>query len=114
MMFATLDDLEGRVEMIIFAKSLEKLGDTIEADAVLLVRGRVDHKERGETKLSSRRRSSSSPAHDEVAAAREKARSGRARAKSPWSSTRRASARRSSTSSSPSSATSPARPRCCW
>ncbi len=51
MMFATLDDLEGRTELIVFQKSLEKAGDVIETDAVLLVRGRVDHKDRNETKL---------------------------------------------------------------
>jgi DNA polymerase-3 subunit alpha len=50
MMFATLDDLEGRVEMIVFAKALEANGDVIDTDAVVLVRGRVDHKDRGETK----------------------------------------------------------------
>ena len=51
MMFATLDDLEGRVEIIVFAKSLEANGGVIEDDAVVLIRGRVDHKDRGETKL---------------------------------------------------------------
>ena len=39
MMFATLDDLEGRVEMIIFAKTLASNEGLIDTDAVLLVRG---------------------------------------------------------------------------
>ena len=73
MMFATLDDLEGRVEMIIFAKSMEKLGDTVDADAVLLVRGRVDQKDRGETKLMVQEAERFEPDADEVAAARAKA-----------------------------------------
>jgi DNA polymerase III subunit alpha len=51
MMFATLDDVEGQVEMLVFNSAFEKNADTIDADAVVLVRGRVDHKERGETKL---------------------------------------------------------------
>jgi DNA polymerase-3 subunit alpha len=51
MMFATLDDVEGQVEMIVFNSAFEDNADTIDADAVVLVRGRVDHKERGETKL---------------------------------------------------------------
>ncbi len=74
MMFATLDDLEGRVEMIVFAKSLEANGAVIEDDAVVLVRGRVDHKDRGETKLVVQEAERFEPSSDEVAGAREKAR----------------------------------------
>jgi DNA polymerase-3 subunit alpha len=51
MMFATLDDLEGQVEMLVFSSAYEKNNAVVENDAVVLVRGRVDHKERGETKL---------------------------------------------------------------
>jgi DNA polymerase-3 subunit alpha len=51
MMFATLDDVEGQVEMLIFNSAYASNAETIDADAVVLVRGRVDHKERGETKL---------------------------------------------------------------
>ncbi|MEA2424690.1 MAG: polymerase subunit alpha, partial [Thermoleophilaceae bacterium] len=51
MMFATLDDLEGQVEMLVFNSAYEKNNAMIENDAVVVVRGRVDHKERGETKL---------------------------------------------------------------
>ena len=51
MMFATLDDLEGRVEMIVFAKTLEANEGLIDTDAVVLVRGRVDRKDRNEIKL---------------------------------------------------------------
>jgi len=74
MMFATLDDLEGRVEIIVFAKSLEAHGAVIEADAVVLVRGRVDHKDRGETKLVVQEAERFEPSKDEVADARETAR----------------------------------------
>ncbi len=72
MMFATLDDLEGRVEMIVFAKSLEKAGDTIDTDAVLIVRGRVDHKDRNETKLIVQDVELFQPSAEEMSEAKEK------------------------------------------
>jgi DNA polymerase-3 subunit alpha len=51
MMFATLDDVEGQVEMLVFKADQSESAAVIEPDAVVLVRGRLDHKERGETKL---------------------------------------------------------------
>jgi DNA polymerase-3 subunit alpha len=51
MMFATLDDVEGQVELLIFNSAYASNADTLDTDAVVIVRGRVDHKERGETKL---------------------------------------------------------------
>ncbi|HEY7455760.1 MAG TPA: DNA polymerase III subunit alpha [Solirubrobacterales bacterium] len=51
MMFATLDDVEGQVEMLVFKADQSESAAVIETDAVVLVRGRIDHKERGETKL---------------------------------------------------------------
>jgi DNA polymerase III subunit alpha len=52
MMFATLDDVEGQVEMLVFkADQSESAAAVIEPDAIVLVRGRLDHKDRGETKL---------------------------------------------------------------
>jgi len=74
MMFATLDDLEGRVELIVFAKSLESNEEVIATDAVVLVRGRVDHKDRGETKLVVQEAERFEPSSDEVVVARDKAR----------------------------------------
>ena len=73
MMFATLDDLEGRVEIIVFAKSFEKHRAVIETDSVVLIRGRVDHKDRGETKLIVQEATLFEPSEDEVAVAKEKA-----------------------------------------
>ncbi len=72
MMFATLDDLEGRVEMIVFAKSLDSCGEVIDTDAVVLVRGRVDHKDRGETKIVVQDVERFDPSSDEVEAAKSK------------------------------------------
>jgi DNA polymerase-3 subunit alpha len=51
MMFATLDDLEGSVEILVFNSAYSSNADKITGDQVLIVRGRVDHKEQGETKL---------------------------------------------------------------
>ena len=51
MMFATLDDVEGQVEMLVFKADQAESAGAIETDAVVLVRGRIDHKDRGETKL---------------------------------------------------------------
>jgi len=51
MMFATLDDVEGQVEMLVFKADQAESAGAIKTDAVVLVRGRIDHKERGETKL---------------------------------------------------------------
>jgi DNA polymerase-3 subunit alpha len=70
MMFATLDDLEGRVELIVFAKTLEKCGAEIDADAVVVVRGRIDHKDRGETKLVVQEVERFEPSGVELAAAK--------------------------------------------
>ncbi len=50
MTFATLDDLEGQAELIVFETALESLGRPLEADMIVLVRGRVDHKD-GETSV---------------------------------------------------------------
>src|SRR4051794_5079376 len=47
MMFATLDDLDGSVEIVVFEKALAAAEGIIADDAIVLVRGRVDHKEAG-------------------------------------------------------------------
>jgi DNA polymerase-3 subunit alpha len=51
MMFATLDDVEGQVEMLVFKADQSEVADVVQPDAILVVRGRLDHKDRGETKL---------------------------------------------------------------
>ena len=51
MMFATLDDLEGTVELLVFGKALAEHEQALHCDQVVLVRGRVDHKEAGSTCL---------------------------------------------------------------
>ena len=73
MMFATLDDLEGRVELLVFANAMSAADDVIEVDRVVVVRGRVDHKERGEIKLIVHEAQAFEPSVDELGAARARA-----------------------------------------
>jgi len=47
MMFATLDDLDGSVEIVVFEKALAAAQEVIADDAIVLVPGPVDHKEAG-------------------------------------------------------------------
>jgi DNA polymerase-3 subunit alpha len=47
MMFATLDDLEGQVEIVVFEKALAAAEGKVSDDAIVLIRGRVDLKEAG-------------------------------------------------------------------
>jgi DNA polymerase-3 subunit alpha len=51
MMFATLDDLAGAVELLVFGKALGEHEAALVADEIVLVKGRVDHKEAGSTCL---------------------------------------------------------------
>ena len=75
MMFATLDDLEGQVELIVFNSALGSSEDAIAPDQVVLVKGKVDHKEPGETKLVVMEAETFEPAADELKAARVRKRS---------------------------------------
>jgi DNA polymerase-3 subunit alpha len=49
MMFATVDDLDGSVEIVVFEKTLAAVEQVVAADEIVLVRGRVDHKEAGKS-----------------------------------------------------------------
>ncbi|MEX2197048.1 MAG: DNA polymerase III subunit alpha [Thermoleophilaceae bacterium] len=51
MMFATLDDLEGQCEILVFNSAYEQNSGKLDVDAIVMVRGKVDHKEKGETKV---------------------------------------------------------------
>jgi DNA polymerase III subunit alpha len=70
MMFATLDDVEGQVEMLVLGQVMTDAGDQVIPDAVLVVRGRLDHKERGDSKLLVQEIEVFQPTEDEVARAR--------------------------------------------
>src|SRR4029077_2583187 len=69
MMFATLDDVEGQVEMLVFKADESENAAVIEPDAIVLVRGRLDHKDRGETKLVVQEAQRFAPDGAELAAA---------------------------------------------
>ncbi len=49
MVFAALEDLQGSVELVIFADVLEEAGGAVEQDAVVLIKGKVDHKDASRT-----------------------------------------------------------------
>ncbi|MEY2442734.1 MAG: polymerase subunit alpha, partial [bacterium] len=51
MMFATLDDLEGSVEILVFGKALAEYEGALGVDSVVVVRGKVDHKDVDKTCL---------------------------------------------------------------
>jgi len=70
MLFATLDDLEAQVEMLVFNSAYAANSENVDVDKVVIVRGRVDHKEQGETKLVAQEVEVFDPTHEEVEAAR--------------------------------------------
>jgi DNA polymerase-3 subunit alpha len=74
MMFATLDDLEGTVEMLVFGKALAEHEAALAVDQVVLVRGRVDHKEAGKTCIVVQSAESFAPTEQEVERANSRAR----------------------------------------
>ncbi|MGI9081915.1 MAG: DNA polymerase III subunit alpha [Thermoleophilaceae bacterium] len=73
MMFATLDDLEGQVEMLVFNSAYAANAEKVDVDKVVIVRGRVDHKEQGEVKLIAQEVEPFEPTAEEVLAAAEAA-----------------------------------------
>jgi DNA polymerase-3 subunit alpha len=70
MMFATLDDLEGQVEMLVLGNAYQQIADVVDGDRVVVVRGRVDHKGGGETKLVAQEVEVFEPSAEEVERAR--------------------------------------------
>jgi DNA polymerase III subunit alpha len=70
MMFATLDDVEGQVEMLVFKADEAESAAVIQPDAIVLVRGRLDHKDRGETKLVVQEAQRFEPDSEEIATAK--------------------------------------------
>ncbi|MBA2794040.1 MAG: DNA polymerase III subunit alpha, partial [Thermoleophilaceae bacterium] len=70
MAFATLDDLEGSVELVVFATALAAAGgDVVATDRVVMVTGRVEQKEAGEIKLVAQDVKAFEPTPEEVVAA---------------------------------------------
>jgi len=75
MMFATLDDLTGAVEMLVFGKALTEHEAALAVDEVVVVKGRVDHKEAGKTCLVVQTVETFAPSAEEIERARNQARS---------------------------------------
>jgi DNA polymerase III subunit alpha len=70
MMFATLDDLEGQVEILVFNSAYATNESKLDVDKLVIVRGRVDHKEQGETKLVVQEVEAFEPTPEEIEAGR--------------------------------------------
>jgi len=51
MVFATLEDLSGSVELVIFADVLEESAEDVEQDAIVLVKGKLEHKDTGRSSV---------------------------------------------------------------
>ena len=64
----------GSVEMLVFGKALSEHADVLVADSVVLVRGRVDHKEADKTCLVVQSVEEFAPSEEEIGRAREQAR----------------------------------------
>jgi DNA polymerase-3 subunit alpha len=75
MMFATLDDLTGSVEMLVFGKALTEHEAALAVDEVVVVKGRVDHKEAGKTCLVVQTVETFAPTAQEIERARSQAHS---------------------------------------
>ncbi|HEY7932930.1 MAG TPA: DNA polymerase III subunit alpha [Solirubrobacteraceae bacterium] len=82
MMFATLDDLEGSVEILVFGKALAEHEATLAIDQIVLIRGRVDHKEAGKTCIVVQEAESFDPTDQEIEQARSQLKSANAHAQS--------------------------------
>jgi DNA polymerase-3 subunit alpha len=66
MSFITLSDTEASVECIVFGKVMESAGDALELDSIVLIRGKVEHKDRGATSLVAQQIERFEPTPEEV------------------------------------------------
>ena len=73
MMFATLDDLDSSVEVLVFGKTLADCEAAVAPDSIVIVRGRVDHRDREKTCIVAQQIDPFAPSDDEVREAEEQA-----------------------------------------
>jgi len=73
MMFATLDDLEASVEVLVFGNTLAESEAAVAPDSIVVVRGRVDHRDREKTCIVAQQIDRFEPTEDEVREADEAA-----------------------------------------
>jgi DNA polymerase-3 subunit alpha len=73
MAFATVSDLEESVELVVFGSVLETAEQALAVDTVVLVRGKVDHKDANKSVVLAQQVERFEPRPEEVARAREEA-----------------------------------------
>src|SRR5579859_701996 len=73
MMFATLDDLSAAIEIIVFGNALASNEQALQPDSIVLVRGRVDHKDREKTCIVAQQVELFEPTAEEVELAAQQA-----------------------------------------
>ena len=66
MMFATLDDLDASVELVVFGNALEASREALVNDSIVLVRGRVDHKDRDKSCIIAQQIERFEPSREEI------------------------------------------------
>ncbi len=73
MMFATLGDLDSEMEIVVFGKALAEYEGALGVDEIVLVRGRIDHKDKDKTSLVVQSVERFEPTPEEVQSAKEAA-----------------------------------------
>ena len=81
-MFATLDDLDGQVELLVFEKVIVASEALLQPDQIVLIRGTVDHGEGGKTCIKVADVTEFDPSEAEIERAKDKA-AARAAARAP-------------------------------
>ncbi|MDO9356067.1 MAG: DNA polymerase III subunit alpha [Solirubrobacteraceae bacterium] len=71
MMFATIDDLEGDIELVIFARTLESFEPLLQPDQLVIVRGKLEHKDGGKTAVVAQDVQAFAPSEEDLETARE-------------------------------------------
>jgi DNA polymerase-3 subunit alpha len=66
MMFATLDDLDASVELVVFGNALEASREALVNDSIVLVRGRLDHKDRDKSCIIAQQIERFDPSREEI------------------------------------------------
>jgi DNA polymerase III subunit alpha len=72
-MFATLDDLDGQVELLVFEKVIQASEAALQVDQIAIIRGTVDHGENGKVTLKVADVTPFDPSEAEIERAREQA-----------------------------------------
>ncbi|MFT4035213.1 MAG: DNA polymerase III subunit alpha [Patulibacter sp.] len=71
MMFATVDDLEGDVEIVVFNRQLESFEHLLQPDKLVIVRGKLEHKDGGKLSIRAQDVQEFAPTEEELEEAQE-------------------------------------------